>query len=220
MTRLYCVVEGQTEETFVNELLRPFYAKQGLYITPIIISTSQGHKGGICSYTKVKPQLQRLCKQDSSAKVTTLFDLYALPNNFPGKETANFKQQTNGLNKAVFLESCLAEDIGEDNFIPNIMVHEFETLLFVQPQKFSEWTDSQIAVRKLISIAEAHVTPEEINDGPHTAPSKRILQHMPNYQKTFHGPLIATEIGLDALRQACPHFNVWLNNLEGLMQKE
>ena len=220
MTRLYCVVEGQTEETFVNELLTPHYARIGLYITPIIISTSPGHKGGIRSYAKVKPQLTRLCKQDDSAKVTTLFDLYALPNNFPGKEEANFPSTGNGEQKAYFLENRLAQDINEANFIPNLMVHEFEALLFVQPQKFSEWTNSQHTVKQLITIGSQHENPEHINDGPDTAPSKRILRLMPSYQKTFHGPLIATDIGLDALRRACPHFNAWLERLEQLIPSE
>ncbi|MFC4158431.1 DUF4276 family protein [Chitinimonas lacunae] len=39
---------------------------------------------------------------------------------------------------------------------------------------------------------------------------------MPNYQKTVHGPLIACDIGLDAIRRACPHFNGWLQAMEAL----
>ena len=32
----------------------------------------------------------------------------------------------------------------------------------------------------------------------------------------LNGPLIAVKIGLDSLRQACPHFNSWLLRLEQL----
>lgn len=217
MMRLYLVVEGQTEETFVNELLTPHYARMGLYITPIIVSTSPGYKGGVTSYAKVKPQLQRLCRQDQSAHVSTLFDLYALPTDFPGKNDSEFPMQGGGEQKAAFLELHLKQDVNEPNFIPNLMVHEFEALLFAEPQKFAEWIDFPKIVTKLVAIAEAYDTPEQINDSPQTAPSKRILELMPGYQKTFHGPLIASDIGLDALRQACPHFNTWLKRMEQLI---
>jgi hypothetical protein len=96
------------------------------------------------------------------------------------------------------------------------MVHEFEALLFVKPEAFGDWTDSQGLVDSLVAIARAHTTPEHINDSPETAPSKRITRLMPGYEKPFHGPLIAAEIGLDLLRQACPHFNSWLQSLEEL----
>ncbi len=216
INRLYLLVEGQTEETFVRTVLTSHYARIGLFITPVIVSTSLGHKGGITNYEKVKPQINRLCKQDRKACVSTLFDLYGLPGNFPGKDEADFPAHGTGEQKADFLEKKLAEDIKERNFIPNLMVHEFETLLFVEPGKFSDWTDAQSSIDLLISIAQKHKNPEHINDSPQTAPSKRIKKLMPWYEKNIHGPLIVAEIGLDSLRQACPHFNRWLQCLEQL----
>lgn len=217
MTRIYLLVEGQTEEAFVRELLEPHYARLGLYLTPIIVSTSPSHKGGVVSYEKIKPQLQRLCRRDPAAHVTTLFDLYALPQNFPGKTAVTYPSKGSGHQKATFLEAHMAQDIDQINFIPNLMVHEFEALLFVQPSKFADWTDSNKAVIALGDQAQKYTTPEDINDSPESAPSKRILKAMPEYQKTFHGPLIACEIGLDAMRRACPHFNEWLGKLEALL---
>ena len=75
-------------------------------------------------------------------------------------------------------------------------------------------------VSRLSAAAQAYATPEDINDSPHTAPSKRLLAAMPGYQKPFHGPLIACEIGLDAMRRACPHFHAWLQKLEALSPKK
>ena len=184
MTRLYILVEGQTEEAFVNEVLTPHYAQISIFVTPMIVETSRGYKGGIVSYAKVKPQIERLCRQDRSAWITTLFDLYALPNDFPAKSSMHYPQQGTGAQ------------------------------LFVQPEKFSDWPNSQQIVKQLLNIAQSYETPEQINDSPQTAPSKRIKSLMPEYQKTFHGPLIAADIGLDALRRACPHFNAWLLKLE------
>ena len=215
MKRVYLLVEGQSEEAFVRELLVPHYLRSGLYLTPIIVNTSPGHKGGVVSYAKIKPQLQRLCRQDPDAYVSTMFDLYALPQDFPGKTAATYPANGSGHQKAMFLEVQLAQDIGLDNFIPNLMVHEFEALLFVQLEKFAEWTDTQSVVTRLRANARGYA-PEDINDDPQTAPSKRILSAMPSYQKTIHGPLITCEVGLDALRAACPHFHGWLQKLEVL----
>lgn len=216
MTRVYLLVEGQTEEAFVRELLEPHYARLGMYLTPIIVRTSPGHKGGVVSYAKIKPQLERLCRQDNGAHVTTLFDLYALPQDFPGRNDTAYPATSSGHQKATFLEEQLAQDIGHANFIPNLMVYEFEALLFVQPSKFADWIDSYKAVITLGDQAQKFATPEDINDRPEYAPSKRIQAAMPSYQKTFHGPLIACEIGLDAMRTACPHFHGWLQKLEAL----
>ena len=94
------------------------------------------------------------------------------------------------------------------------MVHEFEALLFVEANRFADWTTSGSVVQELVRIAKANATPEEINDGPNTAPSKRIMRLMPNFEKTFHGPLIAADTGLDAFRRSCTHFSAWRGRLE------
>jgi hypothetical protein len=214
MTRVMLLVEGQTEETFVRELLQPYFARMDLFLTPILVRTSEGHRGGVVSYKKIKPQIKRLCRQDASAHVSTMFDLYALPVDFPGKDSPKWLQCRNGADKAALVEQEIAHDIGELNFIPYIQVHEFEALLFVDTSRFVEWTFTQ-TVQALQQVREG-CAPKDINDDPHTAPSKRILDAMPAFQKTFHGPLIACEIGLDAMRAACPHFAQWLAKLNAL----
>jgi hypothetical protein len=215
MTRVYLLVEGQTEEAFVNELLVLQYARIGLHLIPIIVTTSPGHRGGVVRYQKIKPQIERLCKQDARAYVTTMFDLYALPDDFPGKALPAYPIAGGGQDKAVFLERAMVQDIGLGNFIPNLIVHEFEALLFTDIKPFEQWTDDDRALEPL-RMARRHAAPEEINDGRETAPSKRILAAMNGYQKTVHGPLIACDIGLDAIRAACPHFDAWLAKLERL----
>jgi len=215
VTRIYILTEGQTEEAFVTELLTPHYSLRGLYLKPIIVTTSPGHRGGVVSYAKVRPQIERLCKQDSGAYITTMFDLYALPKDFPGKEKADYRRLASGRAKAGFLENELQADVDCDNFIPNLIVHEFEALLFSRVSAFEQWTDDDDVWTPLKSLREAS-HPEDINDGIETAPSKRILAVMPQYQKTVHGPLIACDIGLDTIRGECPHFHQWLEKLEQL----
>jgi hypothetical protein len=161
--RLYLLVEGQTEETFVRDLLTPHYAHLDLFISPVIVRTSPGHKGGVSGYGKTKSQLKRLCRQDSGASVSTIFDLYGLPRDFPGRSDAAFPVRGSGRQKASFLEAELARDIGEPNFFPHLVVHEFEALLLAEPHRFGDWTDSPTVVTELAAIARAHHTPEEIS---------------------------------------------------------
>jgi hypothetical protein len=118
--------------------------------------------------------------------------------------------------KAEYLEAELRKDIGHGNFIPNLLVHEYEALLFTQIDAFKQWIDNDRLLEPL-QIASMTTLPEDINDGPQTAPSKRILAVMPGYQKTFHGPLIACDIGLETIRAACPHFDGWLKVIESLV---
>lgn len=217
MIRVKILVEGQTEETFVRDVLAPYYARRQIFVTPIIVLTSPCNKGGITSYGKVRRQLIRLCRQDRGAVITTMFDLYGLPMDFPGRQDAVYPANGNGEQKADFLEDRMTVDIGEGNLMPHLSVHEFEALLFVEPEKFSDWFDDDGPIEQLRQIrAQAGGLPEQINDNPITAPSKRIMALMPHYKKPLHGPLIAKDIGLDAMRQACPHFNAWLQRLDQL----
>ncbi|QPW27947.1 DUF4276 family protein [Edwardsiella ictaluri] len=212
MSRVLVFVEGQTEETFVRDLLDPYFAMQGIYLKPILAQTSPGHKGGIVSYGKVKHQVTRLCRQDQGAYVTTLIDYYGLPTDFPA-----FGNQAQDAHQRVLqMEQAIQQDIGEPNFIPNLLLHEFEALLFSAPAKFAEWLDDGEPVAELEAIRAAFESPEHINNSPQTAPSKRILALVPNYKKTLHGPLIAEDIGLDAIRAQCPHFNRWIERLLAL----
>ena len=215
MSRVYILVEGQTEEAFLNELMVQPYARKGVYLTPIIVNTSAGHKGGLSSYSKVKPQIEKLCKQDSNAYVSTFFDYYALPKDFPGNTGLRLFGPAGGTAKVAYLEQQLGAAIAHRNFIPNLTLHEFEALLLTDVEAFAEWTDVDEVLEPLRKVRAA-IAPEDINNDALTAPSKRILNVMPEYQKTLHGPLIALAIGLDAIRAACPHFNCWLNKLDGL----
>jgi hypothetical protein len=213
MTRIYVMVEGQTEETFVREVLYPHFLRINKYVDPILVSTSPTQKGGVTNYHKVKPQLIQQCREKRNAYVTTMFDLYALPNNFPSKEDSTYQTLRTGHQKASYLEQALAADIGERNFIPNLMVHEFEAILFSNVEHFSCWTDER-TINELKSITYNYLTPEDINDSPETAPSKRILQLMPEYDKVVQGSVIAGDIGLDQIRAKCTHFDGWIKKLE------
>ncbi len=215
MIRVKVFVEGQTEETFVRDVLAPAFAYKEIYFTPILAQTSRGHKGGIVSYGKVKHQIERLCKEDQQAWVTTMIDYYGLPTDFP-ELLNNQAQQVDIQVRIERLEQAFGQDINQPNFLANFIVHEYEALLFCQPEKFIDWIDDETPIKKLLTIKAEFQTPELINNSPQTAPSKRILAAIPTYKKTLHGPLIAADIGLDSMRQQCPHFHNWLQRIENL----
>lgn len=218
MIRINILVEGQTEETFIRDVVAPIFAHQQIFFNPILAQTSPGYRGGIVSYGKVKHQLERLCKQDSDAYVTTLIDYYGLPTDFPGLNDLNIKNELDIHVKIKLLEQSLEQDLNQPNFIANFILHEFEALLFCQPEKFSDWLDDSNPIEILEKIKAQFTSPELINNSPQTAPSKRLLAAIPAYKKTLHGPLIAGDIGLDTIRQQCPHFNQWLDKMEKLNQ--
>ena len=94
------------------------------------------------------------------------------------------------------------------------MMHEFEAMLFSDCEGFGHGIDRVDLVQPLQAIRNQFASPEEIDDSPHTAPSKRIEHLVPGYQKPFMGNLAALEIGICAIRRECPHFEEWLERLE------
>jgi len=55
-------------------------------------------------------------------------------------------------------------------------------------------------------IRDGFETPEHINDSPQTAPSKRIQELVPGYNKVLHGNVAALDVTLERMRQECPNF--------------
>ncbi|MCX6991018.1 MAG: DUF4276 family protein [Chlamydiae bacterium] len=160
----------------------------------------------------MRKQVLRQCKQDSNAYVTTMIDYYGLPKDFPGQDNVTGSEP---LRKVKHLEETFKVDINCSNFIPYLMLYEFEGILYSEPQAFTLWF-SQKAASALSKERAQFETPEHINNHVDTAPSKRIQKICPGYQKPLHGTLIALDIGLDKIRKECHHFNNWLQHLEGL----
>jgi len=170
-------------------------------------------KGGITHYQKVEKDLIRLFGDTAVVQVTTFIDYYALPHGFPGME--NNPGRTS-LEKVQHVETEWERKIGDNRFHAYLMMHEFEALLFAKPDELSTALHQPSRLPQLISIRSSFTTPEDINDDPETAPSKRIVRLFPGYQKTVHGPLLTKRMGLEIMRRECSHFNEWLTVLEGL----
>jgi len=149
---------------------------------------------------------------------TTMIDLYAIPTDFPGLNDAQ-RLRNNLYQRVEQLEKAWAQDIADFRFLPFIQLHEFEAYLFTEPGEFGLfYPEAQRQIANLRAIAEAHGSPELIDDGPNTAPSKRIINELSDYEgaKAAIGPQVGEMIGLQAIRGKCPHFHRWLTSLEEL----
>lgn len=157
-------------------------------------------------------EIANLLRDTSAARVTTLIDLYGLPDDFPGKDTAPRRPP---VDRIAHLELALKTAVNHRRFDPYLMLHEFETLVFVNPQLAAPHLPPEV-ISSLQTIRAQFVSPEDINETRTGAPSKRILATFPQYEKARHGPLVVKSIGLASLRKACPHFDGWVARLEQL----
>jgi hypothetical protein len=225
MARLYLFAEGQTEQTFATNVLRSHLANVGVCLQAAFLiahAKKKGivHRGGGRKYIPMKNDIRRLLAQEKGRDVffTTMIDLYAIPTEFPGLAEAE-KLRHLPHKRVEALEQAFADDIGDPRFIPYIQLHEYEAYLFSNPAQFGFFYKHQEkAISALQAIADEKTTPELIDDGAHSAPSKRIIAEIPDYEgaKSVVGPQVAELIGLDVIRGKCPHFAAWLSRLEQL----
>jgi len=229
MSRLLVHVEGETEETFVNEVLRShLYSKGFTQVSARIVGNARlrQRRGGIRGWDSVKKDIVRHLRNDVTVYSTTMVDYYALPQSGPGAwpgRSAAAALPTPV--KAVTVEDALNLDIQAEmgtaffpnRFVPFVIIHEFEGLLFSNCSAFSRAIGKPDLESDLQRVRDEFASPEDINDSPISAPSKRVLRLIPNYEKPLMGTLAVIEIGLERIRNECPHFDDWLVRLEGLI---
>lgn len=224
MYRVKIVVEGQTEESFVNSLLADHLALRNVFVTPILLTTKRTqnkrgreqivagrhYKGGITSYAKIKLDVKNALA-DKEAVVTTMIDFYGLPDDFPGMAQM---PTGNPYGQVAYLEQAFAEDMGTARFRPFLVLHEYEALLFSQPEMIADVFPGQEVGPVLQDARNRFASPEEINQGRDTHPAARIQACIRGYKKPFHGVTIAQRIGLSQIRRQCRHFEQWVAWLE------
>lgn len=221
--RLIVVVEGPTEEVFVKDVLAPHLVDHGVYATATLvgkeIARKRGHRDrGGGHFKHWRDDITRILSGDrgDGLRVTTLFDLYGLPDDFPGLDAHGADLDT--LRRCEALERALGATVGDRRFMPYIQRHEFEALVLAALPSLEALFDAQDDLDGLAALQTEikGLQPEDVNDGKATAPSKRLLQHIPGFSKTLHGPLAVEDAGVDALRERCPRFGGWLGLLEVL----
>jgi hypothetical protein len=217
MKRLLIVVEGDTEKEFVDKVLKPYFQSRGIYdVNSFKIKHT---KGGLTKYQHLKTDLLN-CVYENNVLITTLIDFYALPSDFP-----NFKNALaipNKSDKLTYLENEIVKDIETEKgqkfpfLLPYIQLHEFEALVFSSIEAIKSLYSSEDANFKGIqSVIAKYPNPEDINDGPKTAPSKRLIndQLIRGYDKVNDGIMIIEEAGMEVILEKCPRFKSWIEKL-------
>ena len=224
---IHVLCEGQTEQGFVEKVLRPYLQDNGIKgVNGILITTNKkkNARGGLLSYNHALTDLRILqrTKIDGDFErhiFTTMFDFYALPDDFPGFE--KIKTIRDPYLKVSNLEKDFADEINDNRFIPYIQLHEFEALLFCGIEYIAElYPGCEKRCKQLTQALQNVGNPELINNSPHTAPSKRIIKAIEgdnkthyNYNKPKTGRFVTEKIGIDELRSKCKHFDEWIEKL-------
>lgn len=220
MARLLIHVEGQTEEGFVNEVLRNHLVAKGYHsVGARIVGNARlpQRRGGIRPWPSVRTDIMNHLREDRGCIATTMVDYYALPQTWPGREKSTGLRTVK--EKAWCLQDAILDDFVAEmrvRFVPFVVMHEFEGLLFSDCAAFSHSIGRSDLEAGFLKIRQQFATPEEINDSPVAAPSKRVEALAPDYQKPLQGVRAALDIGLDRIRAECPLFNDWLKQLESL----
>ncbi len=210
MKRLLVLVEGQTEEVFVNRILAPHLVRYMVIATPTLVETrhipgGSRDKGGLTSWAKAKRDIL-LRLRDTDAVTTTLFDFYGLPADFPGHDVDRTHEPNRDV---VAVEIAMATDIHNQRFIPFLALHEFETWVFAGAETIATHFGMPTLVNKIEEITRRFPSIEHINNGPKTHPSRRLESLIPSYKKRSDGPTILEAVGISRIRALCPHFDAW-----------
>ena len=212
MSRIFIVVEGQTEEAFVKEVLRPYLNDHGVYyVTPIVIHTNTKHyKGGFVNYAHLRNDIVSLLQSEGhDVFVTTFVDFFRIPNTIPHYNQISNRgthlEQVEGMQKAI------DDDINDRRFSSYIQLHEFEALLFSSNKGFEKWMSENMM--QTDDIISKFPNPEDINTSTNGAPSKRLQAIQPTYDKVMQGNLIALEVGIRQMLDKCPRFRQWVEML-------
>lgn len=219
MKRLVVVVEGETEESFINNILAPYFHSLGIYNSIQCFKTKHSN-GGVSKYSYIKDDIVRTI-YESDVIVTTLFDFYRLPSDFPGFKQGSLLPHDSWVE---VIESETKKDIENtqgrsfDNFIPYIQLHEFEALVFSSIDGIDALFErSEFRYHELQKVINDYPNPEDINNGANTAPSVRLKQLIPGYDKVVDGVNVIKEIGIETVLSKCPRFNAWIEKLKDVL---
>lgn len=215
--RVLVLVEGQTEERFIKDVLSPIYLQKDTYVTPTILVTKKvkdgpNFKGGVTSFNNFANDLKKLLP-DGNALITTLIDYYGLPSDFPGMDSRPMLGSARV--RAQHVEAAVRRHFGDPpNFFPFFALHEFEAWLFADHCTLPETMGTPEKEGMMAQVRADFPNPEDINERPELAPSKRVLAMFPGYRKVLHGPTVIERIGLPRIRANCVHFAAWLDSLD------
>lgn len=215
-TRALILVEGQTEERFIKDVLAPSFWIRELFLIPTLLVTKRvkdgpNFKGGVTNFAKFENDINLLLGGAGGTLITTMIDYYGLPNDFPGMES---RPNSTCVDRVRHVEAAVSNYFSRPNFVPFFVLHEFEALLYSSDIELPRAMTEMQKQPEFAQIAREFPTPEDIDERPENSPSARVKQLFPTYKKVLHGPIVAKRIGFEQIRAACPHFDGWLARLE------
>ena len=216
MKRLVIIAEGETEESFVNNILCPFFCSKGIYNSIQCFKTKHSH-GGMSKYSYIKKDILNII-YEKDVVVSMMIDFYRLPSDFPGfndlKVTQTHQEQANLLETRIKKDLENSQNQLFDNFIPYIQLHEFEALVFASINGIdSLFERSEMEYKGLMNVIQQYPNPEDINNHPDTAPSVRLKKLISGYNKVLHGIDIINTVGMAELLEKCPRFKTWIESM-------
>jgi len=217
MKRIIIVCEGETEQEFVSDILRPPFLSRGILLNDPKIKCSNG---GIVKWNPLKAQIERHLREGDKPYVTTFIDYYGISNRYQFPKWDEAHKIPDKGQRIDCLQQAMREDIHEElrgRFIPYIQLHEFEALLFIDEESIvAAAIDCSIDRTKLRKVLADFPDPETINNHIEPSPSHRLEQIITGCNKVLHGNIIALSIGLERIREKAKRFDQWLSQLESL----
>lgn len=190
------VCEGDTEIEIIKVLNRNYFAQKEIFLKPLSI-------GGDVRIDRLVSHIKRA----PYPVVTTFVDYYGF----------KIRKGT----EAKLIEDTLKSKVKKPHFIPYLQIHETEALCFANKDVLCQTMNADDKQKREIDtiISEFHDRPEEINNNPKTAPSKRLKNIFNGYQKILDGKRIIQAMPLSDMISKCPHFAQWLNDIEAEVNK-
>lgn len=213
MINIYFIVEGYTEQKFIEDALIPYLDHR---------NTLNYNYLNLNGTTKLDTLLK--CIKNSMPKydyVTTFIDLARSDGIKFDNYTTIMHQNIHSQEKSALLEQQLTSKIADivpqqqqHKFIAHIQPYEFEALCFADYHALCK-TDPKIA-RHITQIEHElkkyNNNPESINNL--NFPSARLSKY--NYIKKHS--TFAVHCNINKIRKNCPHFNNWLLKLEHILK--
>jgi len=216
---IYC--EGQTEEMFVERVLRNYLALAGVKVErPILAATTLSascQRGGFANWDAIVADLGRLFDSDAdpNLRFTTLLDIYRMPKKVFDLATLQHAPSTPA--EVATVESAVEQSLGETRFKAYFQRHEFEALVLADGEAVRRVFHRERArVAQLISDVAGFATAEDINHGNSTHPAARLENAVPGYGalKASNALFVLAEADMAVVRGRCPRFNEWLAHWE------
>jgi hypothetical protein len=222
MKHLYIIVEGETELEFVNRILFPYLRSKGIntHLQGLMI-TMKGGGHGFNNIEHFKKTIRPILNNDNHPIITTMIDHYGINSEKKLPNFLNCIKERDIEKRILCMEQSLVNAVLEISqgyrwFIPNIIRHETETLLFADPENGFSLEEDSIK-NAVIEITNQYSNIEDINSSPETAPSKRLIKVYEAQNKKYVKGADAINIveltGIEKILEKCPRFRSWVEKI-------